>query len=129
MSLEEILEVLFIKLKEISKSETVVGQPMHLGDSFVVPISRLKIGFMVGTGAKTERNMGATGGAVSIDPIAMLVVGPDGKSYLMSVARSLPSAIDKAVDILPDIISKIVGKKEEEKTKIESLEPSQKGKK
>lgn len=114
MSLDEILNVLFERLKTISKSETVIGEPMRLGEIHVVPISRLRIGFMLGT---RKDATGATGGGISVEPVALLAISPEGKANLLPISKGAISVVDRVVEMVPEVIEKILPKerKEEER--------------
>jgi len=48
--LTELIGTIMGELKEISKTETIVGEPVSLGDKMVVPVTKLSLGFAVGGG-------------------------------------------------------------------------------
>lgn len=104
--LEGILTSLFERIKDIVKSETIVGNPLHVGDSYIIPLSKIKIGFMAGS--RSGRQMGASGGAVSVEPIGLLVVSPDGKAYFYSTGKPPSSIVEKAIDLIPSVAEKIL---------------------
>ena len=52
MAIEKLAETLLEKLRFITKAETVIGNPIQAGESTVVPVSRVSVGF--GFGGSTE---------------------------------------------------------------------------
>jgi uncharacterized spore protein YtfJ len=114
MSVESIAETLLEKLKNIAQTETVVGKPIHSGESTIVPVSRVSIGMGMG-GHSGKGELASSGGALRIDPIAFLVLkGDDIKVLPIEKAQS---ALSKIVDLTPDVVAlllKQVSKKKEE---------------
>ena len=101
-------------LHNMSKSETVVGEPYTLGDATIVPIHRLRVALGAGAihgGVKREGSSGETGGlgaggAVQIDPVAVIAVGRDGVPRIMCVERESDAA-QKVMDQLPGMMGNI----------------------
>ncbi len=62
----EILKGVVGELREISKSETVVGKPITVGDKTVIPVVKISVGFGAGGGQgeseKTGTGFGGGGG-------------------------------------------------------------------
>jgi len=104
--IEGILTALFERIKDIVKSETIVGSPLHVGESYIIPLSKIRIGFMAGS--RSGKQMGASGGAVSVEPIGLLVVSPDGKAYFYSTGKPPSSIVEKAIDLIPSVAEKII---------------------
>jgi len=48
--LTELIGTIMGELKEISRTEAIVGEPVSLGDKMVVPVTKLSLGFAVGGG-------------------------------------------------------------------------------
>lgn len=70
--LSKLVGTIMDELKEISKTESIVGEPVRLGDKMVVPVTRLSLGFVVGGGEGQTPNKGsnlggAGGGGAKID--------------------------------------------------------------
>lgn len=113
---KENVEVIFDKLENFLKTKTVVGEPMTIGDTTIVPFINLSFGLGVGGGNGTdEKNNGGVGGGggtgAKIAPTAVLVIKGD-KVELLPIRKS--GGLEKLVDMVPGIIEKIAEKKEEQ---------------
>ena len=72
MAIEKLAETLLEKLRFITKAETVIGDPIQAGESTVIPVSRVSVGFGFG-GHQNKGDTSASGGGASVDPVAFLV--------------------------------------------------------
>ncbi|WP_223066598.1 GerW family sporulation protein [Paenibacillus caui] len=116
-------------IKEMVDVNTIVGEPVETPDgSVILPISRVGFGFAAGgsdfklsdehipsasnTGESLHRPFGGgSGGGVSINPIAFLVVGSQGvhivpldhQTHLMEkIIDSVPVVIDQLQSMFPN---------------------------
>ncbi len=124
MELQTILKDVLAELRQMVKTETVVGKPIQAGDSVVVPVSKVSVGFGGGGGERAEKNQkganGGTGlgGGATIEPVAFIVI-TNGKAQLLSLTRQETFNWGKVVDLIPDLIDQVkdfTGKKGKEKT-------------
>jgi len=104
----DMLSAIVGEIKSIAKSETVIGQPVTLGDKTVVPVVKISAGFGAGggEGAEGEKRSGfggGGGGGVSIEPAAFLVIDGDKVSLLPAKSQKF----ERVVDAVPDILEKI----------------------
>jgi len=117
MSVETIAETLLEKLKNIAQTETVIGEPIHSGESTVIPVSRVSVGMGMG-GHSGKSDLASAGGGLRIDPVAFLVLkGDDVKVLPIDKGQS---ALSKIADLTPDVIAfllKNVSKKTENSEK------------
>lgn len=108
--LENLVDVAMQKLRSIADGETVVGKPIVVGDTTIIPISSIKVGFATGGSDLPTKNPkdqfgGGTGGGVKIDPIAFITItNGDVKLLQMTVNQSGSNAI---INMVPDIVDKI----------------------
>jgi len=114
---KENVEVIFNKLENFLKTKTVVGEPITIGGTTIVPFINLSFGMGIGGGNGTdEKNGGSVGGGggtgARIAPTAVLVIRND-KVELLPIKKT--GGLDKLVDMVPGIIDKINEKKEEKK--------------
>ncbi len=113
---ESMLDKVIEELKTAAKTETVVGEPIKLGEFTCVPVIRIGMGFGGGggTGEDSKAGKGTGGGAgagIGIEPIAFLVSKGDEISIL-PVRKS--SGIQAAFEKVPDLLEKYMEKKEKE---------------
>jgi uncharacterized spore protein YtfJ len=108
----DVVHTLLDGLHSMSKSETIVGEPCKVGDATFVPVLRLRVALGAGSvhgGAKQDAASGdsvglGAGGAVQIDPIAVIAVGRDGVPKIMCVETE-DNAAAKLLENLPDLLS------------------------
>ena len=104
------------KIQKMVDVNTIIGQPVHLGDGVtIVPITKVHIG-MGGGGtdfatksalsAKKDPFGGGMGAGVSIDPVAFLVIKGDSVRML-PVAEPASTTVDRIVEQAPDLIDKL----------------------
>ncbi len=112
---KENVEVIFDKLENFLKTKTVVGEPITIGETTLVPFINLTFGLGVGGGNGTDdKGNGGLGGGggtgAKIAPTAVLVIQND-KVELLPIKKS--GGLDKLVDMVPGIIEKINDKNQE----------------
>ena len=116
-TVESILKVLLGQLEKISKAETVCGTPITANQTTIIPVSKVTIGFAAGgsdaggeVGTDTHRrgtiSIGGTGGGISVEPVAFIVVTPDGKPQLLPM-KSTINQVSQAINLLPEALSKL----------------------
>lgn len=108
-SIPENLEALFGKLDKFLKTETVIGQPIVIGETTLVPIVTVMFGGGTGAGAGKDPKGadGAGGGAgigARITPNAILVIKKD--EVLMLPVKG-KNSLENLVEMVPEIMSKI----------------------
>lgn len=116
-------------IKEMVDVNTIVGEPVHTTDGFVIiPISKVSFGLAAGGGEYggaidfTDGQMGTgpleeaviapvkypfaggSGAGVSISPVAFIIVG-GGTVKLVPITNN--NVMDKLIDLCPDIINKV----------------------
>lgn len=116
---KENIGVIFDKLENFLKTKTVVGEPIQIGETTIVPFINLTFGLGTGGGTgRDEKGNGGVGGGggtgAKIAPTAVLVIKGD-KVELFPIKKS--GGLDKLVEMVPGIIDKISEKKEEKKEK------------
>jgi uncharacterized spore protein YtfJ len=111
------LEVLLKQLEHFITTKTVVGEPIHIGDTILVPL--VDVSFGVGAGATAtsefkERNKekskivdgvtdaGGGGLGAKINPTAILVI-QNGTTQLINIRNQ--DSISKLIDMAPGIVS------------------------
>ncbi len=97
---------LFERLEKLLRTETVVGEPLHVGCVTLIPLITviLAVGGREGSGiAKKNYSDGDYGGAgCKISPHAILVIKNEEVSLLPLTEKG---SMEKIVEMLPEIIS------------------------
>lgn len=123
--IEGLMKTAMENLKEMVDVNKIVGDAVETPDgNVIIPISRLAFGFAAGgsefegEGEKTESRPGAngqradlpfgggSGGGVSVQPVAFLVVG-QGQVRLLPVHHH--AMLDRLIDLAPQLIDQIQG--------------------
>jgi len=122
----KVVETLATLLKELQKygtAESVIGKELHIGETTVVPITRISLGVGAGGGTKDKKQVGGSGagggGGLKIEPIAFLVIQKDQVS-LLNIGKRGP--LDKLSEQVPMLLNRwmekhTADKKEENKEK------------
>ena len=148
--MSEVIKETIDKVKNLADTKTVIGDPITLIEGVtILPVSRVSVGAALGGGeygAKKDRrkeqtekvvtdNFGGGGGtAVTVTPVAFLVITADGETRLLNIGENTGylgnavlgavNGLDAALDKAPDIIEKIKGlfRKKKDSKDVESTE-------
>ncbi len=102
MSIDNIASVILEKLRNIAQTDTIIGKPIIVDNCTLIPVSKISMGF--GLGSNTGKSeMTGSGGGVSVEPIAFIVVA-DGSAKLMSLTRE-KDVFGKAIDMVPELLA------------------------
>ena len=117
--LNETVNSLFQGMEGFLTSKTVVGEPIYIKDTIILPL--VDVSFGMGAGAfeaeKKNRSGGGIGGKLT--PSAVLVIR-DGQTKLVNVKNQ--ETIVKLLDMVPDVIVKFTKKEETLEDIVEDLE-------
>lgn len=110
------------KVKEFANSETVIGDPIKIGETTIVPVSRITMGFASGgidyagkkhrEQASKPNNFGGGGGTgVNITPIAFLVITEGGAVDILPITgyddNNSVERITSLIERSPDILARL----------------------
>ncbi len=118
-AVKENLDTLFQKLEKFLKTETVVGQPIVMGETTIIPIITVSFGCATGAGGGTGGDSRSASGSGSgaglcsgarISPTAVLVV-KNGEVTVHPIKER--GGLENLLDKVPDIMEQI--RKQEEK--------------
>jgi sporulation protein YtfJ len=109
MVIENLVKTVLSELKTITKTETVVGDPIEAGGVTIIPVSKVSVGFGIGGAKAAEKNREGegTGGGVLIEPVAFIVVR-DGKAELLSMKKD-GVGLGQIIDLIPEVLDTIKG--------------------
>lgn len=109
MSLEEVIKGVSEELEKLVNTNTVIGEPITFGEQTLIPVSRISFGFGTGGGEGKkndgEGRFGGGGGAgARIEPVAFIVVSPEGVRLLSITGQS---DLGQLIDLVPELIEKL----------------------
>ncbi|MCF7884910.1 MAG: sporulation protein [Candidatus Marinimicrobia bacterium] len=114
---EELVEKMLTNLKSIVESETVIGHPVESGETTIIPLTKISLGFGAGGGqskAEQEGEASATGGGANIEPVAVITIQGDDVKVINLKKGS--TDYSKFINMIPKIVDKF-SKKGEDKEK------------
>ncbi len=100
---QDTVSSLFDGMENFITTKTVVGDPITVGDTIILPL--VDVSFGVAASAKGEENKNSGGGGMGgkITPTAVLVI-QNGITKLVNVKHQ--EAITKILDMVPDLINR-----------------------
>ncbi len=109
----DILKGVVGELRQIAQSETVIGDPVTIGDTTVIPIVKISVGFGAGGGQGEDDKSrsgfgGGGGGGAKIEPAAFIIMDKDGV-HLLPASKG---KWDSIIDAIPGFAKKISKLKE-----------------
>ena len=105
-------EAIFNGMNTFLTTKTVVGEPIVVGDTTIIPLVDVSCGMATGTFDNTSKSNGGGGMSAKLSPTAMLII-QDGRTKVVNVKNQ--DAISKILDMVPDLINKITNKSDVDK--------------
>lgn len=104
------IESLFKGLDQFVTTKTVVGEPVQVGETIIVPLIDVTCGMAAGAFAEggKQKQRGGGGMSAKMSPSAVLII-QGGVTKLVNVKNQ--DVITKAMDMAPDLINKFLGGK------------------
>ena len=105
------LEATINQIKNVVDVNTVIGQPIVVGEVTILPVSKVTYGFASGGSdlpTKTNKDLFAGGGGagVTLQPLAFLIVSEAGVRIL-EISSKYNNGLDRALTMAPDLIDKV----------------------
>lgn len=100
------------KIKDMVDCQTIVGDPIDLGDGIkAIPISKVTYGFASGGSdfpTKTSKELfgGGGGAGVTITPVAFLVVA-NGEVSVKYISDGVENSAERIISMVPDVVNKV----------------------
>jgi len=112
--IEKMLQSLMSEIQKISRADTVIGQPIKSGESTIVPICQVHIGFGAAgmtPNPKEEKNPSdfsgtGIGGGIRVDPVACVIVDKNGRAQLLQISGGTSSTVGKVIDLVPEVLDR-----------------------
>lgn len=120
------------KMHELSDADTIIGEPIKIdGNITIIPVSKVSYGFAAGGSdlpSKSDREIfgGGSGGAVSFQPLAFIVI-TNGDVKLLELGSGGTPA-NAIINAVPDLFAKIqsmFSKKKSKDDEIVTVEPEE----
>ena len=96
-------------IEAYASAKTVVGDPVTVGDTIILPLVDISIGVGAGAALNGDKSKNKDGGGLSakVSPTAALIIH-NGTTRLISLKDQ--TAVMKAMDMVPDVINRFTGK-------------------
>ncbi len=114
---EHLIDTLLGKLKSLVDSETVVGKPIEVGETTIIPVTKISFGFAAGgnLGKDEKDKSSGSGGGAFIEPIAVITV----EKGEVKVHSMKDGSLGKVFEMVPGILRKLTQSKGKKKGKSE----------
>lgn len=106
---DEVRKQIFDDFKKMITTESVVGEPIYLGDATIVPFVDISFGF--GSGTHGGNTSGGAGGG-KVTPTAVLIMKGERVELFSIKNATANGTIDKVINMVPEVISHFTRKKE-----------------
>ena len=108
---EGTVESLLKGMESFITTKTVVGEPIHIEDTIIVPLADVSFGVAAGNFKNTGKDTSSGGMGGKLSPSAVLVI-KDGTSRLINIKNQ--QGLTKVLDMVPDIIDRFQNNDSEE---------------
>ncbi len=105
------VESLFHGMDSFISGKTVVGEPITIGDTIIVPLVDVSFGVAAGAYAENAKNKAGGGLGGKLSPSAVLVIS-NGTTRLVNIKNQ--DAVTKILDMAPDLIDRFTGKNKDD---------------
>ncbi len=106
------MESLLSGMDKFLSSKTVVGEPIHVGDTTLIPLVDVSFGIAAGTGQADRKSADRGGMGGRMTPNAVIMV-KDGKTRLINIRNQ--DAVTRILDLVPELLGRFTEPKDREK--------------
>ena len=113
---EKLVKTTLGEIEKVLDAKTVVGEPITLEGTTLIPLMSVGFGFAAGGGTgkgETKEAMegggSGTGGGGGVKPIAVIVIDKDGVR-IEPIKGGMATAMEKLSETIPDIAAKLTEK-------------------
>lgn len=108
------VNALFKGMENFVTTKTVVGEPITIQDTIILPLVEVSFGVMASARNEEKKSNGGGGMGGKMTPTALLVI-KDGATRLVNIKDQ--EALSKVIDMAPDLINRFIpGKKKNQDT-------------
>lgn len=98
--------------KTMISTESVVGEPIYLGDAVIVPFVDVSFGFGSGSTGPDGRTGGEAGGGKLVPTAVLILKGERMELFSIKNAAST-TAVDRVLNLVPEVVSHFRKRKDE----------------
>ncbi len=109
---ENLVKTTLAEMEKVLTSRTVVGEPITVGDTTLIPLISVGFGFGAGGGSgkgeakqKGEGSGGGTGGGAWVRPKGIVIIDKKGVR-IEPIRGGLSATIDKMGETIPQLIER-----------------------
>ncbi|HEX7365181.1 MAG TPA: spore germination protein GerW family protein [Dehalococcoidia bacterium] len=113
---EKLVKTTLGEIEKVLDSKTVVGEPIVIEGTTLIPLMSVGFGFAAGGGTgkgetkeASEGGGSGSGGGAGVRPIAIIVIDKEGVR-IEPIKGGMAAAIEKFSETIPDIAAKITEK-------------------
>lgn len=99
------VEALFQGMENFMTSKTVVGEPVRVRDTIIIPLVDVSFGVMASSKCEPQRKNGGGGMGGKMSPSAVLVI-QNGQTRLVNIKNQ--DGVTKLLDLVPDIMNRFM---------------------
>ena len=111
-SIKSIMDVTMDKLRAMVDANTIIGDPIVVGDVTLLPVSKVSFGLATGGSdfpSKTQSGLfgGGGGAGVTVSPVCFLIITKDGSASILGINAQADSTVDRLVEMIPGAINRV----------------------
>ena len=108
-SIKGIMDITMDKLRAMVDANTIIGDPIVVGDITLIPVSKVSFGVATGGSdfpSKTQSGLfgGGGGAGVTLSPVAFIAI--NGQNVKMMPVYNEMTSVDKAISMAPEVLEK-----------------------
>lgn len=108
-NINQVVDSLLKGVNGVLTSKTVVGSPVRVGDTILIPLSDVTIGAGAGSNNDNDKKDSGMGGFhAKMSPTAVLIV-KDGNTKVVNIKEQ--NNLSKLIDMVPEVVDKFMAKK------------------
>ena len=104
-SFDNVIHSLLQEAGGVLTSKTVIGEPIEVGDTLLIPLSDVTVGAAAGSNNGKDKNAGMGGFTAKMSPRAVLVI-KNGNTKVVSIKDQ--NSLSRLVDMVPEVVDKFV---------------------
>lgn len=104
-SFDNVMHSLMENAGGVLTSKTVIGEPITVGDTLLIPLSDVTIGAAAGSNNGQDKNAGMGGFTAKMSPSAVLII-KNGNTKVVNIKDQ--NSLSRLVDMVPEVVDKIV---------------------